>query len=133
LSDNPPLALDYTNPLATRDRGVLQMRSPVTQFSRAGATGDFYFCFNCWVHLPANLVVYWPPDPTPRCPNCETAGRAARSHCLHLVGHCVHFWILVPTEDVVVRQADSDLCPRMKKEYWILMEACRRDETRPQG
>jgi len=44
-----------------------------TKFSRAGSTGDFYFCINCWVHLPANLVIYWPPDLTPRCPNCETA------------------------------------------------------------
>lgn len=49
------------------------MLSPVTEFSRAGSTDDFYFCINCRVHLPANLVIYWSPAPTPRCRNCETA------------------------------------------------------------
>jgi hypothetical protein len=41
----------------------------------AGSTGDFYFCINCSVHLPANLVIYWPPDLTPRCPNCQAPVR----------------------------------------------------------
>ena len=36
------------------------------------ASRDFYFCPMCWLFLRADLVVYWPPDPRPRCANCET-------------------------------------------------------------
>jgi len=36
------------------------------------ATDGLYFCPNCWLYLRADLVVYWPPDPRPRCANCQT-------------------------------------------------------------